>query len=169
MPKTIVPASNKPNQVIIPKPTRSEIIEALVQLEMSNIQKEQARWVEQYRELNNAFTDEFKLFLSANPKFLIDACFATDPYVSEKNIALGAPNWDLNHLPAVALKTLARALLVHRGKRPGSAGTHELRKKFSEALRCDPTRVKALVESTEVANLLVHIKGEPKQLNQETQ
>jgi predicted O-linked N-acetylglucosamine transferase (SPINDLY family) len=148
-------------KAIIPKPTKAEIVEALVTKKYEEWAEERRAWSAKTPELTKAFQDAVRIELRAKPEVMLkDMTVSSTGYDNNKSVKVEF-TLPLNKWPVTVQQ-------AHKDLEKHSESYQKIRYDFDrakvrqvmqEALRCDPARVNALAQSPEIAEVLKHIEA----------
>lgn len=156
---------SKPEGGIIPKPSRTEIVEALVLAKATEHRDRCATFAAEGAALKENYEKLLLAAVRSTPSLVLDTIKTSDRYASGNEITLIA-GVKISALPAETQKAY-RALETWEKNRhqnqPPQFNWDRVRAEMRLALAADPARVAVLAKSPEIAATLAHIeKHKPK-------
>jgi hypothetical protein len=154
--RRIVPMENKPDKVIIPKPTKTEVIEALVTAEIRSLLAKRETIEGQMKVLHDDIAADLRKYCAENPAKILDL-LTSNVYIDQNGVTLQAVKLASREI-GIDVKTIAYNKYVQEHQRI-YIDPDRIRHRMRNAINCDPARVKVLSESNEIGEMLAHIHG----------
>jgi hypothetical protein len=155
-----VETKKKVNGAIIPKPTRAEIVEALVLKKYQEWVNERTKLAEEYKAASDTLRDIIRKELKARPEVVLDNMEISFGTYNQGEITLTYKT-KASNLPGTVKEAYKQweklSNKSHTMRHDFDKAT--CRQEMSEALRCDPARVGALAKSPEIEATLRHIEA----------